>query len=137
MTQKDIEKTLYSRLEEYLAVYPIDVSYPNISYSTSSGINYLKIDFIHGETSAVELGTDSDDRAVGIMQITVTVASDGGSSESSSTIGQLKEYFKRATVASYNGLNVRITKFYLGSDSEEEDWYREVVNVVFRSDISN
>ena len=137
MTQKDVEKSLNYRLSEYLQAYPIDVSYPSVQYEPEADVEYLKIDYLHGETSQVELGTASDDRALGIYQITVNVKNGEGSSKASQIIDQLKEYFKRGTVASYNGLNVRVTAFSLGSYADEGDWYREVVNVVFRSDISN
>jgi hypothetical protein len=137
MTQKDIEKSLNHRLSEYLQAYPIDVDFPTVSYKPKHGTPYLKVDYLHGETAPVELGSSSDDRASGVYQITLNVDSDQGSSGATAIITQLKEYFKRGTVASYNGLNVRITQFYIGSYTTQGDWYREVVNIVFRSDISN
>lgn len=137
MTQKDIEKALNSRMVEYVTAYPIDVDYPNVGYTPVVGTSYLRIDFLHGSTSQVELGTESDDRAVGIYQITLSVTPNKGSGEATTLITQLKEYFKRGTVASNNGLNVRITGFNLGSESSDGDWYRIVVNIPFRSDIEN
>jgi len=137
MTQKDVEKALGARMAEYKVVYPIDVAYPDVSYNPTVDTSYLKIDYLHGETSQVELGTESDDRAVGIYQITVNTEDNKGSAEVSKLITQLKEYFKRGTVASHSGLNVRVTGFNLGSYSSEGDWYREIINVVYRADIEN
>jgi hypothetical protein len=136
-TEKDIEIVLNYRLSQYLSEYPIDVAYPNKTYTPEIDTSYLKVDYLHGETSQVELGTESDDRAVGVFQITMNVKNDEGHSAVTTLVSQLKEYFKRGTVATYGGLNVRITAFYLGSYESETDWYREVINIVFRSDISN
>ncbi len=137
MTQKDIEKALDYRMSEYKAVYPIDVEYPTVAYTPTKGTPYLKIDYLHGGTTQVELGTASDDRATGVYQITVNVESNEGSSAATALITQLKEYFKRGTVASYNGVNVRVTNFYLGSYASDSDWYREVINIAYRCDITN
>lgn len=137
MTQKDVERALNGRLNEYLAEYPIKVAYYNTEFDPKVRDPYLKVDVLHGETTQVELGTESANRAVGIYQITVNVKNNKGINESSQIIQQIKNYFKRGTVASYNGLNVRVTQFYLGSYFSEGDWFREVVNIVFRSDIDN
>lgn len=136
-TQKDIEKALNSRMVEYTGAYPIDVAYPNVSYDPNEGTSYLQVDYLHGETSQVELGTESADRGVGILQITINTESSLGTATASTIITQLKEYFKRGTVASYNGLNVRITQFYIGASNSDGDWYREIVSIVFRSDMLN
>ena len=136
-TQKDVEKSLEYRMSEYTTAYPIPTDYPTTTYTSVIGTSYLKLDYLHTATSAVELGTASADRATGIYQITLNVENNVGSAESTKLITQLKEYFKRGTVASHNDVNVRILSFYLGSSSSDGDWFRTVVNVVFRSDISN
>jgi hypothetical protein len=137
MTQKDIEKALDFRMGEYKTVYPIPVEYPDVAYTPIIGTSYLKIDYLNTPTIQVQLGTKAADRATGIYQITLNVENNKGSAEATKIITQLKEFFKRGTIASYNGLNVRILGFYLGSYSSEGDYYREVVNIIFRSDISN
>ena len=136
-TQKDVEKALEFRMSEYKTAYPISIAYPTTSYDPVIGTSYFKIDYLHTATSQVELGSASADRATGIYQITLNVENNVGSAEATLLITQLKEYFRRGTVASYNGVNVRILGFYLGSSSSDGDWFREVINVVFRSDISN
>lgn len=136
-TQKDVEKALNNRMAEYSTAYPIDVEYPNVKYTPEIGKSYFFINYLHAVTSQVEIGTDSADRATGIQEITISVESDVGSKEMTTLITQLKEYFKRGTVATYNGLNVRIIRFYLGSDSSDGDYYRQIINIVYRSDIAN
>lgn len=137
-TQKQIEQALNTKLAEYLGAYPIDVVYPaGPPYTPVEGTDFLQIDYLHGETSQVEIGTTSDDRATGIYQITLNVGNAEGSAKAMTLISQLKEYFKRGTIATYNGLNVRITQFYLGGYTSEGDWYREVINIVFRADLDN
>lgn len=137
MNQKDIEKALNARMTEYQTAYPIDIVYPNTDYTPTIGTSFLQVFFLHGDTTQVEIGTDSDDRAPGIYQVNLNVQSNEGSGEATTIITQLKEYFKRGTIASYNGLNVRITSFNIGSNASDGDWYREVINIVFRADISN
>lgn len=137
MNQKDIEKALNARMTEYQTAYPIDIVYPNTDYTPTIGTPFLQVFFLHGDTTQVEIGTDSDDRAPGIYQVNLNVQSNEGSGEATTIITQLKEYFKRGTIASYNGLNVRITSFNIGSNASDGDWYREVINIVFRADISN
>jgi len=137
MTQKDVEKSLESRMAEYQIAYPIPVSYPTIAYTPVTDVSYLKVDYLHTPTAQVEVGSASADRATGIYQITINTENNKGSAEPTKLITQLKEYFKRGTITSHNGLNVIITGFYLGSSSSDGDRYREVINMVFRSDISN
>jgi len=137
MTPKDTDKALDYRLSEYRSKYPIDIAYPSVSYEPRVGTAFLTIDYLHGESYQVELGTESDDRDVGIYQITLNTENNRGSLEASTIITQLKEFFKRGTVASYNGLNVRITNFSLGSYDSSGDWYREVVNITYRADLAN
>lgn len=137
MTPQDIEKSLNYRLSEYLTEYPIDVDYPAVGYNPVVGTPYLKIDYLHGQTEQVQLGSESADREVGVYQITVNIEGGKGTAEATTIISQLKEYFKRGTVATYNDVNVRITSFYMGSYSDEGDWYRQVVNAAYRSDIAN
>lgn len=136
-TQVDVEITLNYRMSEYLTAYPIDVSYPAVTYSPVVGRPYLRVDFLHDETEQVEVGSTSDNRARGIYQITINVENNKGTGEVSTLISQLSEYFNRGTSISYNGIGVKITNFYLGGKQEDEDWYRKVVNIVFRSDIEN
>jgi len=137
MTSKDIEKTLSFRLSEYLEVYPIDVDYPSVAYAPQEGTPYLKIDYLHGESFGITLGECSPDRAVGVYQITVNVPGNQGQREASTIIEHLKEYFKRGTGVVHDENKVRITSFYLGSYQDDPDWYREVINIAFRSDILN
>ena len=137
MTQKDVEKALEFRMSEYKTAYPIPIAYPTTKYDPTIGTSYLKIDYLHTATAQVELGSASADRATGIYQVTLNTGNNVGSAEPTKLITQLKEYFKRGTIASYNGLNVRVLGFYLGSSASDGDWYREVINVLFRSDISN
>ena len=137
MTQKSIEKTLNYRLSEFLESYPMEVDYPGVGYAPTQGTPYLKIDYIHSETFQRQLGTDSPNRASGVYQITVNTESNQGTKESSTIINNLKEFFKTGTRIIRGDNKVRITNFYLGSYVDDADWYREVVNIVFRSDITN
>lgn len=137
MTQKDIERALGSRLEEYKVAYPINIAYPSVSYDPVIGTSFIQVDVLHGETAQVELGSSSDDRAVGVYQLTVNTKNNQGMMEVSTIIGQLHEYFKRGTSIILDDVKVRITQFSVGSNDSAGDWYREVINIVFRSDITN
>lgn len=137
MTQKDVEKALNSQLVLFKASHPIDVAYPAVSYTPVDGTPYLKVDFLHGETSQTTLGTESKNRAPGVYQITVNIKGGQGTKDASTIIANLKEYFKTGTRIIYEDTKVTITNFYLGNPQDEPDWYREIINIVFRSDIVN
>ena len=139
MNELNIESALNYRLAEYIVAYPIAVDYGNIGYSPVEGTNYLKIDFLPAITGQAEIGTASQNRTVGIYQITTNTKSGNGKYDTITIVNQLKEYFKRGTLITNpaDGTDVRIQRFYLGPYLEDPVWFQQVVRIEFRSDLDN
>ena len=139
MNELNIESALNYRLAEYLVTYSIDVDYGNVGYAPEEGTNYLKIDFLPAITGQSEIGTSSQNRTVGIYQITINTKSGKGKYDTITIVNQLKEYFKRGISITNpaDGTDVRIQRFYLGPYLEDPVWFQQIVRVEFRSDLVN
>ena len=99
----DIQAALDSRLSSYTGDY--QVAWPNTNFEPEAGQTFLSPSFIPAETVQASLGSDGKDNTTGIYQIDVVYPA--GSGRSTVPDG-LADHFKRGTVLSYNGVNVRI-----------------------------
>lgn len=133
----EIETALNNQLNNYITAYPIDLAMPNVEYNPEVGTDYLKVDFLPGEPTQNGIGTCSQNRIFGVYQITINTKINQGKYNANIIYKQLKEFFARGTAINYDTIGVRITKIYLGGYLEESPWYRQVVNIQFRSDIDN
>lgn len=136
-SEVDVKKTLRYQLEAYNTAYPIDIAYPNAKYSPTVGTDYLQVDYLFAVPAQAGIGTESLNRYIGVFQIIIDVKIDNGEYEADNIFKQLREYFKRGTRIIYNNIGVSITRIGLGGYDYDETWYRQVVNIGFRSDIEN
>jgi len=137
MNQLNIESTLNNKLNEYAIAKSMDIAYTNTGYTPIEKTPYIAVDFLLAESFAASIGTNSKNRCPGIYQLTLNVDSGEGKAKVLEIINDLSVYFKRGNEIIYNGVKVRITKSYLGSYQETKSWFRQVLNIAFRSDIEN
>jgi len=124
----DIEAALMTQLST-LSGAP-DIAYPNINYEPTTGSAYLRANMIPVETLQASLGTSGKDETNGILQIDVVQPAGEGRSTLPDSIA---DHFKRGTVMSYNGVNVRVRSVSIGSAIREEAWYFVPVSIDFQS----
>lgn len=137
MNQNDIEQVLNYQMEQYVAANPIDVNYPNTDYKPVIGTSYLKADILYTNPEQIEFGGSGQNRCEGIYQITINVGVGKGKYAIMQLVDSLQTYFNRGTKIIRNGIKVSLTKFYLGPEFPETDWFRQPLSVDFRSDIDN
>lgn len=137
MTQNIIEKAIFEQYMDFLNTYPIDTAYPNVTYDPVVGTSYIDITFFHGATQQASIGEDYRIRGLGVVQFSVNTQAGNGEALSREIIDELHEFFKVGTVCRYEGQNVRVEKFYLGTKSGSGDWFYVPVNISFRADIEN
>jgi len=124
----DIEAALMTQLST-LADAP-DIAYPNINYEPTIGSAYLRANMIPVDTIQASLGTSGKDETNGILQIDVVHPAGEGRSILPDSIA---DHFKRGTVMTYNGVNVRVRSVSIGSAIREEAWYFVPVSIDFQS----
>lgn len=99
----DIQAALDGRLDSYTGDY--EVAWPNTNFEPQANQTFLSPSFLPVETIQASLGAEGKDNTTGIYQIDVVYPA--GSGRSTIPDG-LADHFKRGTVLSYNGVNVRI-----------------------------
>jgi hypothetical protein len=137
MTDIDIFSTLNYQLQQFLTAHPIDVQYPNVAYVPQIGTDYIKVDLLPAETRQSDLGSGFRNRHTGIYQILIFTQTGSGSVSSKTIIDNLRTYFATATAISYNGVDIRISKFQINNYMEDADWFIQPVSIYYRSDIEN
>jgi|TARA_R110000822_G_scaffold50546_1_gene131899 hypothetical protein len=124
----DIEGALMTRLST-LANSPA-VAYPNINFEPTLGTAYLRANMIPVDTVQVSLGTSGKDETSGILQIDVVQPAGEGRSTLPDNIA---DHFKRGTVMTYNGVNIRVRSVSISSPIRDEAWYFIPVSINFQT----
>jgi hypothetical protein len=99
----DIQAALDTRLSSYSGGY--EIAWPNTNFEPEANQTFLSPTFIPADTVQAGLGENGKDNTQGLYQIDVVYPA--GSGRSTIPDG-LADHFKRGTILSYNGLNVRI-----------------------------
>lgn len=99
----DIQSALDNRLNSYTGDY--EVAWPNTSFEPEADQTFLSPSFLPADTLQASLGSAGKDNTQGVYQIDVVYPAGTGRT----TIpDELADHFKRGTVLSYNGVNVRV-----------------------------
>lgn len=107
------------------------VAYPNIPYEPSAGTVYIRPTFLPAETTQASLGATGKDETNGIYQIEVVVPRGSGRPQ---TVDTVADAFKRGTVLTYNGVNVRVRSVSIGvALVTDTAWYSVPVSVNFQT----
>jgi len=110
----DIRAALAARLNA-LTGKPA-VAWENVQYTPVLGTPYLAPFLMMGEPSVATIGTDGTNQEVGIYQITLAnYPTNAGTGAILAMAGSIKYWFKRGTILSHNGVNVRIRKCFIGN----------------------
>lgn len=127
-TFNDIQSALDNRLNSLSGGY--DVAWPNISYEPTGEATFLSPNFIPDDTTQVGLGASGKDETNGIYQIDVIYPAGSGRSAIPDSIA---DHFKRGTVMSYNGVNVRVRSVSIAQAITEGAYHFVPVSVNFQT----
>ena len=99
----DIQAALDARLNSLAGGY--DIAWPNTVFEPEADQTFLSPSFLPAETTQASLGSNGKDNTTGIYQIDVVYPAGSGRSTIPDSVA---DHFKRGTVLSYNGINVRV-----------------------------
>jgi hypothetical protein len=99
----DIQAALDARLNTLSGGY--DIAWPNTVFEPQANQTFLSPSFLPAESVQASLGSGGKDETSGIYQIDVVYPAGTGRSTIPDSVA---DHFKRGTVLSYNGVNVRI-----------------------------
>lgn len=123
----DIQAALDTKLATLTGV---PIAYPNTPYKPQAGTAYVRASFIPNETLQASLGSTGKDETLGIYQVDVVVPRGSGRPQLLDTVADL---FKRGTVLTYNGVNLRIRSVSMASAILEDEWYFVPISVNFQT----
>lgn len=137
MTELDILNTLNSQMVAFVTAHPNNVVYPNTDYDPVLGTPFLDVHFLPGDIIQASIGTESKNRSVGIYQIDIYTPKSQGTYASKEIVDDLFPFFNRGTVITNGSNTLRITSFKIGRANNEDAWYRQMIEIAYRSDIDN
>ena len=127
----DIETALDSHLND-MALLP-DVAWANAGYEPTIGTMYLRPTFLPGETEAAALGAEAQDITIGLYQIDIYAESGRGQNEIIEMADKIANQFKRGSVLTYNGVNVRVVRVSRGPAYNADGWFVLPVTITFNT----
>lgn len=113
------------------------VAWENVPFTPTAGAVYLQPALMDGEPYQAEIGTNGQNVHNGIFQISIFAPAGHGTATINALRDNLVDYFKRGTVLTNSGVNVRISKAYPVALIQETDWIHIPVKINFTAYASN
>jgi len=107
-----------------------DIAWPNINYKPKAGTAYLTCFMLPGAFNQASMGATGKDVQVGIFQINVFIPAGDGRSQLPDAVA---DHFKRGTVLSYNGTDIRIRAASIGPAGVDGAWYIVPVSINYQT----
>jgi hypothetical protein len=130
-TFSDIETALDSNLND-MVLLP-DVAWPNAVYTPTIGTMYLRPTFLPGDTDPAAIGSTAQDVTSGLYQIDIYAESGRGQIEILEMADRIADQFKRGSVLTYNGVNVRVVRTSRGGATVRDGWFVLPVTITFNT----
>lgn len=124
----DIQAALDNRLNTITGGY--DIAWPNVPYEPDGSSTFLSPNFIPTETLQVGLGSNGKDETNGLYQVDVVYPAGSGRSTVPDVVA---DHFKRGTVLSYNGVNVRVRSVSIAQAITDGAYHFVPVTVDFQT----
>lgn len=109
------------------------VAWENLGYKPEKGTLYLRPTLITGDTVQSSLGTNGQDRHIGVYQVDVFSDAGKGKNEAIVMADNIADLFKRGTTATYDGQNVVIIQPSRGVSATTDGWYQIPVTITYRA----
>lgn len=131
---RDIQAALDGKLKVYQSS---NVAWENAGYTPVIGTAYLEPLFMPGQPTPAGLGSSAKNRHVGIYQINVYQPLGSGAGDGVAIADALVSFFKRGTIITQNGINVRCRQSWREKAQPEGSWYVIPVSVLWWADAAN
>lgn len=120
----DTQAALDSSLSTAAGVIPVAWQYPGTQgpYEPETGTTYLRPTNLSGDTFQAELGTTGQDVTDGIYQVDVLAPLDATQKTILDLADDIADAFKRGSIHTYNGVNVRIRRASVGTSTRDGAW---------------
>lgn len=105
------------------------IAWQNILFEPT-GSTYLRPRLIPASTIQASMGNDGKDVTDGIYQVDVFVKQGTGRS---SLLDSIADHFKRGTVLTHNGVNLRVRTVELAASISDGNWQFTPVSVYFQT----
>lgn len=131
-----IELALMGRAQAFAAAQSLGIALPNIAYTpptVSATAKYLRASFLPADTNTLAVGVGSDQH-YGMLQLDVVFGNGGGEIAPARIVAAIISYFKRDTLMTSNGFNVRVSKTpYRGPQLLDGAWTFIPVRIPYNS----
>ena len=105
------------------------IAFPNVPFKPVNGTPYLRPTFFPADTVQASMGANGKDETNGVYQVEVIIPLGSGRPQLVDTVADL---FRRGTVLTYNGVNVRIRSVSVGlALALDQTWYSVPVSANF------
>ena len=121
---KDISSALSARLDTISPAVP--TAWENYPFTPTADTLYLRETCIQGDSDAAAIGVAAMDFTLGIYQVDIFAPLNGGKNVALEQADIVADLFKRATILTYNGVDVVITKVSRGAgavDANSTYWH--------------
>tara|TARA_R110001632_G_scaffold129769_1_gene243840 strand:- start:312 stop:719 length:408 start_codon:yes stop_codon:yes gene_type:complete len=115
----DISAALDSRTNSL----SLPTAWENLEFTPTTGVLFLRPTLMPAYTEQAGLGANGLDEHGGIYQIDIIAPSANGKGTATIKADVIADHFKRGTLLSYNGVNVRITKSSRGLGKRDEAFF--------------
>ena len=120
----DISAALGSSLNTVAGSVPVAWQYPGTQgpYEPVTGTMYLRPTNLSGDTFQAELGASGQDVMDGIYQVDIIAPLNASKKSILDLADDIADAFKRGSTHTYNGVNVRIRRASVGTNTRDGAW---------------
>lgn len=120
----DIGAALTARLNT-LSPAP-SIASENYPFTPVADTLYVRETLIPGDVTAPAIGSASQDHTIGIYQVDVFSPLNVGKADAVEQADAIADHFKRGTVLTYNGVNVRLQNVSRGTGQADDGKYWQI-----------
>lgn len=126
---KDISAALSARLNTLASAPPI--AWENYVFEPVADTLYLRETLLPGDVTAAAVGSASQDHTIGIYQVDIFSPLNRGKAAGIAQADAVADHFKRGTILTSNGVNVRLQNVSRGTSSRDETYWHIPVLIIF------
>lgn len=112
---------------------PDNIVWENTSFTPTPGQAFIRVSTLPAPTTQTSIGTDGLNTQTGIFLVDSFYGKGSGRSVQDTFLSELVDHFKRGTVITQNGVEIRIESVYPLPSIEEDDWFHVPVQVTYIS----
>lgn len=121
---KDISAALSNHLNT-ISPKPA-IAWENYPYTPVDDTLYVRETLLPGDVTAAAVGSASQDHTIGIYQVDVFSPLNRGKADAVAQADAIADHFKRGTILTYNGVNVRMQNVSRGTGQMDGGKYWQI-----------